>query len=116
LCHIGLDYEHMHLNFTLLAEVLCHPQITVNSLITALVVPRSTRVWFSNVCDQVEPRLVLDKMDWLQSPHLQIPLLVIFQVFIILLNLDFLASHELNVMLFNIHTCLVCYELTVTTC
>jgi hypothetical protein len=31
LCHIGLDYEHMHLNFTLLAEVLCHPQLTVNS-------------------------------------------------------------------------------------
>jgi hypothetical protein len=32
------------------------------------------------------------------------------------MDLDFLASHELNVMLFDIHTRLVCYELTVTTC
>jgi hypothetical protein len=38
LCHIGLGYEHMHLNSTLLAKVLCHPQLTGNSLTTVLVV------------------------------------------------------------------------------
>jgi hypothetical protein len=31
-------------------------------------------------------------------------------------DLDFLASHGSTVMLFDIHTRLVCYELTVTTC
>jgi hypothetical protein len=41
------------------------------------------------MCDKVEPCLVMDKMEWLQSPHLQIPRLVIFQVFIIFLGLEF---------------------------
>jgi hypothetical protein len=30
--------------------------------------------------------------------------------------LDFLLSHELTVMLFDIHTRPLCYELAVTTC
>jgi hypothetical protein len=52
-----------------------------NRLIIALVIPRLPHVWFSNVCDQVEPWLMLDKMDWLHSSHLPILSLVIFWVY-----------------------------------
>jgi hypothetical protein len=53
-------------------------------------VPRSPHVWFSNVCEQVESCLVLDKVDWLRRQHLQIPPLVFFfQVSIIFLGLGF---------------------------
>jgi hypothetical protein len=49
-----------------------------NHLIIALVMPHSPHVWFSDLCDQVEPWLVLDKMDWLRRQHLQIHPLMIF--------------------------------------
>jgi hypothetical protein len=45
------------------------------------------------MCDQVEPWLVLDKMDWLRRQYLQIPPLVIFfsESLSSFLDLDFLA-------------------------
>jgi hypothetical protein len=89
---------------------------TSNHLIIALVVPRSSRVCFSSMSDQVEPWLVLDKMDWLQSQHQRISSLIFYESLSFLLDLDFLASHGSTVVLFDIRTCHVCYELTVTTC
>jgi hypothetical protein len=64
-----------------------------NHLIIALIVPRSPRVCFSSMCDQVEPWLVLDTMDWLRRQHLQIPPLVIFfKSLSFFLDLDSLAN------------------------
>jgi hypothetical protein len=68
------------------------------------------------MCDQVEPWLVLDKMDWLRSQHQRISSLIFSESLSFFLNLDFRASHGSTVMLFDLHTRLVCYELTVTPC
>jgi hypothetical protein len=107
----------MHIHFTLLAEVLCHPQLTVNSLTAALVVPRSPHVCFSSMCDQVEPCLVLDKMDWLQSSYLQILLLVILaNLYHLFMDLNSRVNHMLTATVFDIHTRPLCYEFPITTC
>jgi hypothetical protein len=106
----------MHLNFTLSVEVLCHPQLTVNSLTMALVVPRLPHVCFSSMSDQVESCSVPDKMDWLRSQHQRISSLIFSRVSITFLELGFSGYYELVVMLFDIYTRLVYYELTVTTC
>jgi hypothetical protein len=101
-----------------LKEVLMRIEIksTNNHLIIALVVPWSPHACFSSVCDHVESCLVLDKMNWLWSQHQRISSLIFSESLLFFLDLDFLASHGSTMVLFDIRTCRVCYELIVTTC
>jgi hypothetical protein len=50
-----------------------------NHLVIAQVVPRLPHVCFSNMCDQVEPCSVHDKVDWSWSQHLRIPSLIFLE-------------------------------------
>jgi hypothetical protein len=42
--------------------------------------------------------------------------MIFFKSLSFFLDLDFLATHELIVMLFDIHTRLMCYKIPMTTC
>jgi hypothetical protein len=77
--------------------------------------PRTPHVCFSSMCDQVDPCLVLDKMDWLRRQHLQIHSRMIFLESIpSFIDLNSRVNHMLTTTVFDVHIHLMRYELTVT--